>query len=152
MMCVLQAKLAAKNETTGSTSIAKGHTQIKVRSNGTIEFKTQILNRDDETFVAGHIHQAQSVSPAQSWCPCSYRRLRRRALATSNRAASPPRTQEQPALPSAKTRAPTTSTTTQRRSPAARFAANSDSDRFFEGLGGDRPAGADLARRLARPR
>ena len=58
VMCVLQAKLAAKNETTGSTSIAKGHTQIKVRNDGTIGFKTQILNRDHETFVAGHIHQA----------------------------------------------------------------------------------------------
>jgi hypothetical protein len=57
-MCVLQAKLAAKNETTGSTSTAKGHTQIKVRNDGTIEFKTQILNRDHETFAAGHIHQA----------------------------------------------------------------------------------------------
>jgi CHRD domain len=58
VMCVLQAKLAAKNETTGSTSTAKGHTQIKVRNDGTIQFKTQILNRDHETFVAGHIHQA----------------------------------------------------------------------------------------------
>src|SRR6187401_3329803 len=58
VMCVLQAKLAAKNETTGSTSIAKGHTQVKVRNDGTIGFKTQILNRDHETFVAGHIHQA----------------------------------------------------------------------------------------------
>src|SRR6266540_6382273 len=58
VMCVLHAKLAAKNETTGSTSTAKGHTQIKVRNDGTIEFKTQILNKNHETFVAGHIHQA----------------------------------------------------------------------------------------------
>ena len=58
VMCVLHAKLTAKNETTGSTSTAKGHTLIKVRNDGTIEFKTQILNRDQETFVAGHIHQA----------------------------------------------------------------------------------------------
>ena len=58
VMCVLHAKLAAKNETTGSTSTAKGHTYIKVRQNGTIEFKTQILNRNHETFVAGHVHQA----------------------------------------------------------------------------------------------
>src|SRR6266566_1233913 len=57
-MCVLHAKLAAKNETTGSTSTAKGHTQIKVRQDGTIEFKTQILNKNHETFIAGHIHQA----------------------------------------------------------------------------------------------
>jgi CHRD domain-containing protein len=58
VMCVLQAKLTAKSETTGSTSTAKGHTQIKVRANGTIEFKTQILNKNGETFVAGHIHLA----------------------------------------------------------------------------------------------
>jgi hypothetical protein len=56
--CVLHAKLSAKNETTGSTSTAKGHTLIKVRNDATIEFKTQILNRSHETFVAGHIHQA----------------------------------------------------------------------------------------------
>src|ERR671937_1759039 len=57
-MCVLHAKLAAKNETTSSTSVAKGHTDIKVRTDGTIEFKTKILNKAHETFVAGHIHQA----------------------------------------------------------------------------------------------
>ena len=57
VMCVLHAKLAAENET-GSTSIAKGHTQIKVRNSGTIEFKTHILNKNAETFIAGHIHQA----------------------------------------------------------------------------------------------
>src|SRR3954454_11766320 len=56
--CVLHAKLSAKNETTGSTSTAKGHTLIKVRNDGTIQFKTQIHNRGHETFVAGHIHQA----------------------------------------------------------------------------------------------
>src|SRR5438046_7858866 len=58
VMCGLHAKLAAKNETTGSTSTAKGHTQIKVRNDGTIEFKTHINNKNHETFVAGHIHQA----------------------------------------------------------------------------------------------
>src|SRR5438034_11400452 len=56
-LCVLHAKLNAKNETTGSTSTAKGHTLIKVRTDGTIEFKTQINNKNHETFVAGHIHQ-----------------------------------------------------------------------------------------------
>src|SRR6266542_5967584 len=55
--CVLHAKLAAKNET-ASTSTAKGHTLIKVRNDGTIEFKTHINNKNHETFVAGHIHQA----------------------------------------------------------------------------------------------
>jgi CHRD domain len=58
VMCVLHAKLAATNETTGSTSTAKGHTLIKIRNDGTIEFKTQINNKNHETFVAGHIHQA----------------------------------------------------------------------------------------------
>jgi hypothetical protein len=91
-MCVLQAKLAAKNETTGSTSIAKGHTQIKVRNDGTIEFKTQILNRGDETFVAGHIHQAPVgvagaivvplfVSPTP---PTNARHIRQSGVATPN--------------------------------------------------------------------
>jgi CHRD domain len=58
VMCVLHAKLAATNETTGSTSTAKGRTLIKVGNDGTIEFKTHIKNRDHETFVAGHVHQA----------------------------------------------------------------------------------------------
>src|SRR6266700_1229301 len=57
-MCVLHAKLSAKNETTGSISTAKGHTQIKVRNDGAIEFKTHMNNKNNETFVAGHIHQA----------------------------------------------------------------------------------------------
>src|SRR5213594_3525213 len=57
-MCVLHAKLAAKNETTGSTSIAKGHTLIKVRRDGTIAFRTKIGNKGHETFFAGHVHQA----------------------------------------------------------------------------------------------
>jgi CHRD domain len=57
-MCVLHARMAAKNETTGSTSTAKGHTLIRVRRDGTIAFKTQINNPGHETFVAGHIHQA----------------------------------------------------------------------------------------------
>jgi hypothetical protein len=56
--CVLHSKLTAKNETPGTTSTAKGHTSIKVLNDGTIEFKTQINNKNQETFVAGHIHQA----------------------------------------------------------------------------------------------
>jgi hypothetical protein len=57
-MCVLNTQLSAKNETTGSTSTATGHTQIKVWNDGTITYKTQIFNPNHETFVAGHIHQA----------------------------------------------------------------------------------------------
>jgi hypothetical protein len=58
VQCVLRAKLSAKEETTGSTSTAKGHTLIKVRQDGTIQFATKINNKNHETFVAGHIHQA----------------------------------------------------------------------------------------------
>jgi hypothetical protein len=57
-MCVLNTQLTAKNETTGSTSTATGHAQIKVWNDGTITFKAQIFNPSHETFVAGHIHQA----------------------------------------------------------------------------------------------
>ena len=92
VLCVLHAKLAATNETTGSTSAAKGHTLIKVRSDGTIQFKTHILNKGGETFVAGHIHEAPAgvagpivvplfVSPAP---PTSARHIRQRGDATPN--------------------------------------------------------------------
>ena len=57
-MCVLNTQLSAKNETTGSTSTATGHAQVKVWNDGTITFKAQIFNPRHETFVAGHIHQA----------------------------------------------------------------------------------------------
>ena len=91
-LCVLHAKLSAKNETTGSTSVAKGHTTIKVRANGTIEFKTKILNKAHETFVAGHIHQAPVgvagpivvplfVAPS---APTSALQIKQRGVATAN--------------------------------------------------------------------
>ena len=91
VMCVLHAKLSANNET-GSTSTAKGHTLIKVRNDGTIEFKTHINNKDHETFVAGHIHQAPIgvagpvvvplfVAPSP---PTSARHIKQRGVATPN--------------------------------------------------------------------
>jgi hypothetical protein len=91
-MCVLHAKLSAKNETTSSTSVAKGHTLINVRNDGTIEFKTQINNRNHEPFVAGHIHQAPVgvagpivvplfVAPSP---PTSARHIKQRGVATAN--------------------------------------------------------------------
>jgi hypothetical protein len=91
-MCVLHARLTAKNETTGSTSTAKGQTLIKVRNDGTIEFKTHINNKNRETFVAGHIHRAPAgvagpivvplfVSPA---APTSARHIKQRGEATPN--------------------------------------------------------------------
>jgi len=57
-MCVFNTQLLAGNETTGSTSTASGHAQIKVRNDGTIEWNVFVLNPDGETFVAGHIHHA----------------------------------------------------------------------------------------------
>ncbi len=92
VMCVLQAKLAAGNETTGSTSIAKGHTLIKVRTDGAIEFKTHILNKNAETFIAGHIHQAPVgvagpiVVPlfASPSPPASARHIKQSGVATPN--------------------------------------------------------------------
>jgi CHRD domain len=91
-LCVLHAKLAAKNETTGSTSVAKGHTDIKVRTDGTIEFKTKILNKAHETFVAGHIHQAPVGVPGPivvplfvaPSAPTSARQIKQRGVATPN--------------------------------------------------------------------
>jgi hypothetical protein len=92
VMCVLHAKLAAKNETPPTTSVAKGHTLIKVRNDGTIAFKTQINNKNHETFVAGHIHQAPVgvagpivvplfVAPTP---PTSARHIKQSGVATPN--------------------------------------------------------------------
>ena len=55
-MCVSTTQLRAENEVPPTTSAASGLTQIKVRNDGTIEFKTHIVNPARETFVAGHIH------------------------------------------------------------------------------------------------
>jgi hypothetical protein len=90
VMCILHAKLTAKSETTGSTSVAKGHTLVMVRTNGTIQFKTQILNRAHETFVAGHIHQAPVgvagaiVVPLFGGPPTSARHIKEKGVATPN--------------------------------------------------------------------
>ena len=91
-MCVLHARLAAKSETTGSTSTAKGHTLIKVREDGTITFKTQINNPGRETFVAGHIHQAPVGVPGRIVVPLfvapspptSARHIKQSGTATAN--------------------------------------------------------------------
>jgi hypothetical protein len=60
-MCVLNTRLLPENEvrtpgTAPNTSVASGHTQVKVRNDGTIEFKTFILNPAGEVFARGHIH------------------------------------------------------------------------------------------------
>jgi hypothetical protein len=66
MMCVLHARLTAKNETTGSTSTAKGHTLIKVREDGTITFKTQINNPTTRHSSRATSTRPSSASPARS--------------------------------------------------------------------------------------
>lgn len=57
-MCVYTTQLRTENEVPPRTAESLGHTQIKVRNDGTIEFKTHIVNPAGETFVAGHIHIA----------------------------------------------------------------------------------------------
>ena len=57
-MCVFNAQLRPENEIPGpSTSTAKGHVQIKVRNDGTIEYKFFVLNKAGEEFRAAHIHR-----------------------------------------------------------------------------------------------
>jgi hypothetical protein len=62
--CVLNTRLLPENEVRTAANVndptvestATGHAQIKVRNDGSIEWKVTINNRDAETFVAGHIH------------------------------------------------------------------------------------------------
>lgn len=62
--CVLNTQLRPENEVrTGPVdpvdSTAKGHAQIKVRNDGTIEFDVVILNKAGEHFHIGHIHRGE---------------------------------------------------------------------------------------------
>ena len=61
--CVFTTQLRAENEVPTSDSNAFGYSQIKVRNDGTIEYTTLIVNPENETFVAGHIHLAPAGSP-----------------------------------------------------------------------------------------
>jgi hypothetical protein len=60
--CVFNTRLLPENEvrmepiTDPVDSTASGHAQVKIRADGTLEYKVFILNRDEETFVAGHVH------------------------------------------------------------------------------------------------
>jgi hypothetical protein len=62
-MCVYTTQLLAENEVPTSNSTSFGQSQIKVRNDGTIEFKTHIVNPDGERFQAGHIHIAPEGVP-----------------------------------------------------------------------------------------
>jgi hypothetical protein len=56
-MCVFTTQLSPANEVPPTTSSTFGHTQIKIRNDATIEWKTHIVN-DGETFTGGHVHAA----------------------------------------------------------------------------------------------
>jgi hypothetical protein len=56
---VFNTQLRAENEPGGtSTSESKGHAQVKVLADGTIEFTLTLNNKGDETFTQAHIHKA----------------------------------------------------------------------------------------------
>jgi hypothetical protein len=66
-MCVLNTQLRPENEirTTSADpvdSTASGFAQIKVRNDGTIEYKVHILNQGEETFRVGHIHRGAETA------------------------------------------------------------------------------------------
>ena len=57
-MCVENTQLRPENELPmAADSEAKGHAQIKVRNDGTIEYRYFILNKAGEQFFVGHIHR-----------------------------------------------------------------------------------------------
>ena len=56
---VFNTDLRSDEEPNGaSTSESKGHAQVKVLSDGTVEFTLIINNKADETFTRAHIHKA----------------------------------------------------------------------------------------------
>jgi hypothetical protein len=55
---VFNVQLTSEQEPNGaSTSESKGHAQIKVLEDGTMEFVLTINNKSDETFTRSHIHK-----------------------------------------------------------------------------------------------
>ena len=56
---VFNVQLLAENEPNGaSTSESKGHAQVKVYDDGTIEFTFTVNNKSGETYTRAHIHKA----------------------------------------------------------------------------------------------
>jgi CHRD domain len=55
---VFNVTLLAENEPQGSNSTSKGHAQVKVYDDGTIEFSFTINNKHPETYTRAHIHKA----------------------------------------------------------------------------------------------
>ena len=56
---VFNVTLLAENEPNGaSTSESKGHAQVKVYEDGTMEFTFTVNNKSGETYTRAHIHKA----------------------------------------------------------------------------------------------
>ena len=56
---VFNVQLRSDNEPNGaSTSESKGHAQVKVYDDGTIEFTFTVNNKSGETYTRAHIHKA----------------------------------------------------------------------------------------------
>lgn len=56
---VFNVQLRSENEPNGaSTSESKGHAQVKVFEDGTIEFTFTVNNKSGETYTRAHIHKA----------------------------------------------------------------------------------------------
>ena len=56
---VFNVTLRSENEPNGaSTSESKGHAQVKVYADGTIEFFFSVNNKSGETYTRAHIHKA----------------------------------------------------------------------------------------------
>ena len=66
---VFDVQLRSEQEPNGaSTSESKGHAQIKVLEDGTLEFVLTINNKSDETFTRSHIHKgAAGVNGPIHW-------------------------------------------------------------------------------------
>ena len=60
---VFNVQMQADQEPNGaSTSESKGHAQIKIYADGTMEFTFTINNKSDETLTRAHIHKAAAGS------------------------------------------------------------------------------------------
>jgi hypothetical protein len=66
--CVFTTQLRPENEIRPPPpddpveSVASGHSQVKIRTDATLELRTFIRNPAGETFIAGHIHEAPAGS------------------------------------------------------------------------------------------
>jgi hypothetical protein len=66
-LCVFHTELLPENEVRPAgtpdpvDSVASGHAQVKVRADGTIDYKIFIRNPAAETFRVGHIHRGDAT-------------------------------------------------------------------------------------------